>query len=417
MTIESGGTTLEDGALSADGILDILSDDTDTTENDKGKEDKEKDEKSKDKGPGKEVRGKEDEEGDEGEEEDEGKEVIKLEDQDDLEFLHVNRRDILKAYPDIFKKFPSIEKSIYREQQYAELYPTLQEARDAKESVDNYARFESSLLNGDISDVLNTVKNTDANAFERITETFLPTLNKLDKAAHASILSQVLKSAAITMYGEGKTRNNENLQLAAQILHEFAFGNGQITPYKFKHDIEVRENPREQELMNREQGFMKQQFDVAINDVSGRAENVIKSTVDKHIDPKGLMTPYVKGKASKEVLEEVDRAIKGDRSFSAILDRLWERALDSNFSEQTKIKIKNAILAKSQTVLPDIIRKIRADALKGYATRNDNGRRADKDDEEEVVDKPAKRDVAGPRNSSSKKDGRGMKTADFFLQD
>ncbi|HWY36517.1 MAG TPA: hypothetical protein VNX68_17870 [Nitrosopumilaceae archaeon] len=412
----SGSAALEDNALSSDDILDILSDESDD-ELSKGGSDEKVTEKK-----GKEVskEGKDAEESRDEEEqvdEEEEKKEIKLEDteDDDLKFLHVNRREILKAYPDLFKKFPSLEKSIYREQEYAQIFPTMAEARESKEALDNYTQIESGLLSGDIGNILSAVKNSDARAFDKITETFLPTLSKIDAQAYSGVLSQVLKSAAISMFTEGKKRENENLQLAAQILHEFAFGDNKITAYNFRNKVSTETNPKEEELNQREQGFLKQQFDVAIGDVSGRAENIIKSTIDKHIDPKNVMTSYVRNNAMKDIMNEVDRNIKGDKTFTALLDKLWERSFEDNFSESSKIKIKNALLSKASTILPDILRKVRADALKGHTTSR-------RKDEEEIEDKkPLPRgNVAGSSKNSSgskSKDGRGMKTADFFLQD
>src|SRR5262245_51212983 len=44
----------------------------------------------------------------------------------------VRRREILKKYPNLFKDFPYLEKAYYREQQFTELLPTIEDARNAE---------------------------------------------------------------------------------------------------------------------------------------------------------------------------------------------------------------------------------------------------------------------------------------------
>src|SRR6187399_41792 len=78
---------------------------------------------------------------------------------DELEFVNVPRKkEILKEFPEIFKKFPGMERALYKEAQYAELFPTMQEAKDAKEELRNLKGVESEIMNGDIESVLRSVK-------------------------------------------------------------------------------------------------------------------------------------------------------------------------------------------------------------------------------------------------------------------
>src|SRR5215469_7143808 len=72
--------------------------------------------------------------------EEEIEEEVKLND-DDIDIdSPVKRKELLAAYPDIFKKFPYLEKSMYREQQYSELFPTMSDAKVAAERSQILAR-------------------------------------------------------------------------------------------------------------------------------------------------------------------------------------------------------------------------------------------------------------------------------------
>ncbi len=60
------------------------------------------------------------------------------------------RQQILKEFPELFKKFPAIEHAIYREQQYAEVFPTINDAKEALARNQDFKSFENELFSGDL---------------------------------------------------------------------------------------------------------------------------------------------------------------------------------------------------------------------------------------------------------------------------
>ncbi len=349
---------------------------------------------------------------DEGRTDDKKEEEIKIEEEEKYEEIP-KRQAILKEFPELFKKFPAIEHAIYREQQYAEIFPTLDDAKEANARLDDFKAFENELFDGNIEGVLRSVKGTNDKAFSKITSGLLQTLQKVDEKAYYGTLNHVLKNAIATAYNTGKQNEDEQLQIAAQLLHKFIYGNHNITlpepqPNKEPDEKEVR-------LQQRERSFIQQQLTTAVSDVTTRTDNVIKSTVDKYIDVKGVMTSYVKDKAIDDVMTEVRSSIGSDMRFRAMLDKMWEASARDNFSEVSKLKIRNALISKAKAILPGVIQKVKSTALKGNATRT---REASESKDEKPISS------GKPSNSSSKsgltKDGkipRGMSTLDFLSQD
>src|SRR3990167_3641399 len=83
------------------------------------------------------------------------------------------RKEILAKYPTIFKDFPFLEKSYFREQKYAELLPTLDDAREAVERSETLKKFEGDLLNGNSESVLQSVLAQDKESFAKIVDNYL----------------------------------------------------------------------------------------------------------------------------------------------------------------------------------------------------------------------------------------------------
>lgn len=357
----------------------------------------------------------EDKEGDEDgtEEKDEEKEEkVEIKDEDEESYTDVPKRQvILKEFPELFKKFPGLEKSIYREQQYAELFPTISDAREAADRLADFKSFEGELFDGSIEGILKSVKSSNEKAFGKITGGILQTLHKVDEKSYYSTLNHVIKSALSTAFKSAKSSGDDQLEIASQLLHKFIYGSTTVS----EPEIVANEpDEKESKLTEREQNFAKQQLGNAINDVSTRTDNLIKSTVDKYIDTKSVMTSYVRGKAVDDVMTRVRSNIDGDARFKAVLDKLWQASARDGYSEVSKTKIRNALISKARTILPGIIQKVKVDALKGLATRT---REASEPKDEKPL--PSGRASASNTSSGSKKGEvpKGMKTLDFLMQD
>jgi len=417
---ESNETLDKDGIL--DSLNEIVEDDHKKSDNKKSDNDDdddikldldtEDDDKSTDEND--ETDSKDDDESEEKE--------IDLKDEDELDYKDIpKRQEILKAYPDIFKKFPGVEKAIYREQQYAEVFPTISDAKAANERLTTLKNFEGELLSGSIEGVLASVKNTDGKAFGQITGNLLQTLQKVDEKAYFNTLNFVLKNALSSAYTTGKSNDDDQLQIAAQLLHRFIYGNTEVTLPAENNNRLNEPSAKELELQNREKSFLNQQLNVAVTDVTTRTDNVIKSAIDKHIDPNEIMTPYVRNNAVRDVMDLIKKEIMGDTRFVTIKDKLWESALKDNFSEASKLKIRNALLSKAKTVLPGIIKKVKADALKGLSSKNRSANES-RDERPLSVGKTANPDKKSSSGSNDnvkkgKEVPRDMKTLDYLMSD
>ena len=302
------------------------------------------------------------------------------------------RKEILAKYPKIFKEFPQLEKAYYREQKYAELLPTLDDAKSAVEKSQQYDKFEQTLLSGDIDSILSSVKTADGKAFNKIVDEYLPTLQKVDQTAYFHVIGHVIKNTIVAMSRFGKENENENLQAAAVLLNQFVFGKNEFeAPKEFGPKPDKSENSVDNERLQLHQ----ERFESALEDLTTTSQNIIKSTIAKHIDPKDTMTDYVRKTAIRDALDDVDKAIASDARFRSVLDKLWEKAAKANFSRASLADIKTAHLNKAKTLLRPIIQKHRSEALKGLGTR-------DKSEREEVVKKgPVKMGQSGRANNTT----------------
>ena len=173
------------------------------------------------------------------EEDDEVDELKEIEEElqgpkeEDLELMTpVRRKEILAKYPTLFKDFPYLEKAYYRDQQFTEVYPTIQDAKEAASKAEVMDGLERHVMGGDISVILKVARNESEEAFNKIVDNYLPALRVADQQAYYHVLGNVIKDTIITMVREGRSMGEagQPLAAAANILNQFVFGTNTFQP-------------------------------------------------------------------------------------------------------------------------------------------------------------------------------------------
>jgi hypothetical protein len=287
---------------------------------------------------------------------------IELKDVDEFSIVTpVNRKEILAAFPDLYKKFPFIETALSQHKQLTELIPTVDDAKDALEKATAYDTLYSEAMDGKTESILTAVKEEDIEAFKRLVDDYLPTLARVDEGSFHHVVGNLFKDAVSRMYAEARDTKNDALESAAHLLHQWIFGTSKWAPPT------QLAKPKEKldEVKQREDQFVQERFNVTLTDLNTRVSNVLKATIDNNIDPGKSMTPFIKKQAVREALENIEELIANDKGYRAINDRLWANAFKSNFSQESTNKIRSTYLARAKSLLRPVLAKARTDALEG----------------------------------------------------
>lgn len=344
--------------------------------------------------------------------------------EEDLELTTpVRRREILAKYPKLFKDFPYLEKAYYREQQFTETFPTINDARAAADKARVLDQVEQQIIgNGDITSVLQAAKQENNESFLKIADNYLPALRSVDQGAYYHVLGNVIKDTIITMVREGRALGEQGapLQAAANVLNQFVFGSQQFAPpTTLSRQPRPDEQAREQAIRNQDYQRAYESFESTRESLQTKADNVLMATIDGNIDPRDTMTAYVKQHAVKEAYDKLDDLMSKDRHFRGLLDRLWEKSYQTGFDKESTDRIKSAYLSKAKTLLPSVIKKVRNDALKGMGRRNS-------DDADEIQMASVKKGPSNTGKSTTPSSGkirkasdipRGMSTLDVLMKD
>jgi hypothetical protein len=330
-------------------------------------------------------------------------------DEDELEIeAPPRKKEITAAYPDFFKKFPWMEKMMYRDRQYTELFGSFDDAREVAESAEVLQAFEQDLMQGNTVSVLSKVKEIDPKAFDKLVDNYLPNLAKVDKEAYFEVVGNIGKHIIKDIANEGMKRLNAGdkdtagtLKAMANLLNQFLFGTTEfVEPVnRFKKDEKADEVDQERVA------FVRERFETVRDDLQSKVDKILRATISEYIDPKDEMSAYEKRNAVRDCLLDVHKSIREDPMFIKSLDRLWENVFSTRFSNDAQGRVQRAYLGKSKTVLRAAIKRARAEALKDSSS-NRRPRIKEDDDKDEKEETPTRRrtaDTGRPHQQSGKR--------------
>ena len=326
------------------------------------------------------------------------------------------KKEITKKYPELFKDFPFLEKIMYRDRQYNELFGSFDDAKEIAEKSEIFNQFESQLLAGDTSHILKELKETDEKAFNTVIDDYLPTLAKVDKEAYFHVVGNLNRRLIMEMVKEANDTNNDDLKQAALLVNQFIFGTAKFTAPENR--VQKKSESEQSETEKERLSFVQERFETARDDLQGQVDNTLRATISDYIDPKGVMSSYVKKNAVSDALKILGSAIAEDPSVAKNLNNLWRAAFDNKFAKSNLDKIKSFYLSKAKANLKTAILKARAEALKDVQPSSHNKEETDLE-EKENPRRPARVPSGRPSQSKGKTNGpqKGESVTDFFMRD
>jgi hypothetical protein len=340
---------------------------------------------------------------------------------EELTIAPARKKEILAKYPELFKEFPILEHSWYRARAYTEIFPTPKDAQAAAERIGSFEQFENELINGSNESVLKALKDNAPESFGRVVDNYLKNLQKVDQGAYHHVLGNYAIKPIIVAMGQEALRHQQGgneevakqIRDAALIMHQFVFGTSQFEPIQ-QFGPKEQDNAQAKQLEQERRQFASERFNTVQNDLFRAVSNSVRSLVEANIDPRGSMSAYVKSKAVEDAMSAVQNTIANDREYRSVNDRLWDTAFRTNYSDESKQRLKSAYVTRARLHLPGIIRKVRESAIRGLAPK-----RPERDRQGPLPQ--GKSSTHSNRGGSTKEQAakipRGMSTLQFLSED
>lgn len=275
-------------------------------------------------------------------------------------------RQVINKYPKIFKEFPGLRDVFFRERDYSRVFPTVEDASEAYDQLNTLKAGEQVISNGNPKDFLEILRDYDANKEAQFVENFLPVLYKTNKRAFEAVTEPVIQYALRSMHMDAKRNGNENLTNSAVNVYEWLFGSDDIESGGKKQSIAPVQNqadPEKESLRQENQRLLSTRHnefvDGALNSASRKIDSIIKNALPEEVS--GFEVKSI----TREVMDRLGAVLRADSAHRSNMDRLIRNGRQDSYSEAARERLSSAFLSRAKLALPEIIKKVKAEALRG----------------------------------------------------
>ena len=277
-------------------------------------------------------------------------------------------KTINEAYPDFFKKFPSMRDMYFREAEYSKLFPTIDDAKEAQENNTAFQNLREDVFNGTGEKFLTAMKGQNPQSLQRFAGRFLGTLVKVDQDSFWRAANPLIEDISHSMFKKGIAENNENLQNSAKYLAYYFFGDADIAEGK-KTTI-PKEQPESDVSRERREWEDSKQLDFRNGiekDLRGQLVDVITGADPKtgknKLDPDDVLSPFIRNTIIERVIADIGSTLQADKGHISYMDSLWSRARANGRTDNDKARIISAYLARARSLAPSLRSKYVSEAL------------------------------------------------------
>lgn len=292
---------------------------------------------------------------DESKESEEEEEEIKEEETSEFTLSRPTWSEINKKYPDFFKDFPQMKHVIGREMEYSKVFPTVEEAKEAADTADDYQYIEDTFKKGDSKEVLNIMKESDTDSYSKFINEFLPSLYQSDNQAYFEVVTPVIHNLLHQIYSSAR---DENLKNATLVLSDHLFNDmDKISKPAESKKVESNVNNEHQEYLQQRLKDARSNVDAeTLNSIQELImDSIVKQFPDEKI-PKNLESVIVDIVDSG--VTRIANNLVADESYMRLMKSLWRKAYNSGFTGDWKERIVSAYLSRAKELIPGISKKV-----------------------------------------------------------
>lgn len=305
-----------------------------------------------------------------GEEEGEGEEGEKLssESADELDELLEDEptiyprpsfKEVTAKYPALFKDFPNLRQAFFREKEFTDRFPTVEDADEALTKAQNLDVVSEAVATGNVGTLLDNMEPSDV---KKVAANFLPSLFKKDQNLYYSVTGPLIDRLIKQAYSEAVSSGNENLKHSAEWLAKWCFGDTKYASGEAAvKPISTEPDEGQKKLDEERSKFQMEKYNEAkttvVASVTTRMLKEIESGIGDGVSPK------MRQMIAREVLTEVSGLLEKDQRHLRQMNALWKRAQGAGFSNEHRARIASTYLARAKTLIPAVRSRIRREVL------------------------------------------------------
>lgn len=283
------------------------------------------------------------------------------------EFIEIPKyKEITKKYPELFKDFPHLRHAFFHAKEYREMFPTVEDAKEAVENLESFQTLQDALSKGGSDGaiaVLDSMKKLGDETLSNFASNFLSGVKKTDQDLYYQVITPELVNFTRSLYNAGIRNDNDNLKNTALVAALHFFGDAKVA--SGEKDIKTPEKvtKKDDSLDAERRSFKQERYTTLYNDIVSDSNTKLSRMVQEGLDPRGNMSDGMKELVIEKVLKELSRTLSADPTHTARMTSLWKKAGNDNFNSSWKSKIISAYLEAAKDIMPRVRSKIRSNVL------------------------------------------------------
>lgn len=299
----------------------------------------------------------------EDETEDEDKDGEKKDEKDENLPKPLRFSEIKAKYPEFFKDFPQFRGMVAGYYQYNQLFPSVEDAKEAAEVVQNYNNIAESIFTGKTDEFLNEIKGANEEGFNKFVNNLLPGLFKADERAYYKIATPIVDNVFRSLYTEGINSGDKNKTNSAIIAFASTFG---LSIEKAKQKLESepesisdKKTPEQIQVERERNELLTEKYQMVSNRIDSELANSLDAEFKQGIGPD--WTEFEKKTYLKECYNALKEELGKDANHSGRMKALWKKEQQSGFAGKNADSIKNAVLSRAKASIPAIRLKVKTE--------------------------------------------------------
>jgi len=272
---------------------------------------------------------------------------------------------IKAKYPNFFKEFPEVQEALGREKAYTELYPTVEDATEAKEASDDYNFLQEIVAKGTpegTAEFLGVMKENNPEIYKGYATTFLPALFKEDKETYYAITRPLLDDVIKNVFNEAKRIGNKDLEGSARWFAQYIFGDQQFASgEKVVPKLETKKVEEPSEEKQKINKFWSDRYDETYKDAESRINDKLTKIIGEDLVNEDL-SDFEKESIVEKVSKQVQEILSKDSTHMGKMKRMWKEAMNSGFNRKSTDSIISAFLSRARLSIPEIAKEFKAKA-------------------------------------------------------
>jgi hypothetical protein len=261
-----------------------------------------------------------------------------------------------------------------RELAYTQVFPTVEDAKEASEVVEGYKALEESILTGDPSVLLGTLHQKDEVALKKFAKNFLPTIQKGNPQLFARIITPYIKNVFIAAQEDAEAAGNEQLKNSIGWIAKYLWPKfeGDIPPEPKDEEEKVdttKPDPKQEALANENRTLKQQQMAQFAENTKDTTEKILKNDILSKVDPNNALTEFVQDALVSKIMQELRETLNKDIEHRKSMTKLWTKAAQSGYTKEDRRQLISAFLARARKILPTIRNKYAKEVNAKIASR------------------------------------------------